>query len=220
MSHDCERFREQLMSMVSDGSAIARDVITDARGCVECAAILHQLAVVVTPAAMIAPGPDTELRAIVGGRRSARQVWTIRRATNFAIGLALATAWMVAFEWHYRMIGRFGVFTPAVALRAIVISLGVIGGVYLSVRGVMRDGRRVRLFSRWNGRQLQGICVGIGELFGISAWIVRALFVALLVTGLGGGTIYCLLAFVVMWHPDDAARLGWWRHRVGRRRAR
>jgi hypothetical protein len=40
---------------------------------------------------------------------------------------------------------------------------------------------------------------------------VRLGFVALFVTGLGGGSIYFLLAFLIDFHPDDRQHLMWFR---------
>jgi phage shock protein PspC (stress-responsive transcriptional regulator) len=91
----------------------------------------------------------------------------------------------------------------------VIASVLVIG--YFALYGARRGGERVVLYARWQGRQLQGICVGIAAFFGVPTWLVRAGFLALVLTGLGGGTIYFLLAFLVDFHPDDRKFMRWFR---------
>jgi len=220
-THDCQGFNGHLTAALLDGVAPPPELVADARSCPVCRVVLQDIARAIAPARVSEPGPQVADRAISEGGRWARRVYAIGKLINVSVSVLLVTLWIVFVELSYRMNVGFEMPSPGHAARAITVigTVTVIG--WLALRGRVVGGRREVLYSRWPRRQLQGLCSGIAEFFRAPLWLVRALFVALFVGGLGGGTIYFLLSFLVSWHPDDRRHLAWfriqrwWRRRRG-----
>jgi phage shock protein PspC (stress-responsive transcriptional regulator) len=208
-THDCDAFRERLITAL-DGNALASDVLDGAHACAECSQVLRDLMSAITPPVDLEPSPTSAERAIVVGSRWARRVFVVGKTINVAISITIVLGWFAFVELRYAPHIGFRLPTGGLASLIteafIVIALGT-----FALRGHVRNGRREYLYSRWDRRQLQGICTGIAEYFRVPLWLVRLGFIALFVSGLGGGTIYFLLAFLISFHPDDRRHLHWFK---------
>lgn len=219
--HDCDRFQDRLTAALLDGVAPPDAVLVEGRQCPACATVLQDLTTAIAPASTVEPSPQATDRAIADGSRWARRAFAIAKLINVSISITLVTLWLLLVELELR--SGAGLRWPPTGLgaRAITVVASVVVIGYLALHGRIRAGRRERLYARWPRRQLQGVCVGIAEYVGLPLWLVRLAFVALFVTGLGGGTIYFLLAFLVSFHPDDRRYMRWfriqrwWRRRRG-----
>ena len=215
-THDCATFQDRLTTALTDDGALSTETLAVGRQCATCAAVLRDVVRATAPDDAIEPSPQVADRAIAGGQSWARRAWAIAKLVNVTVSVGLVVMWILVVEL------AFGLRLPSLgnAARAMVVisTVSVLG--YLALRGHVRAGEREVLYARWPGRQLQGLCVGIAEYFRVPTLLVRTVFVVLFVTGLGGGTIYFLLSFLVGFHPDDRQYLRWfriqrwWRRRV------
>lgn len=219
-THDCHEFQDRLTSYLVDDVAPPHDMIVFARTCSACAAILRDLADSIEVESVLEPSPQVAERAIARGSRWARRVYAVGKLIKISISLALVTLWFLYVELGFRSAVGFQLHRVGEEPRLIVVTCTVIAVGYLSLIGWSRRGERSKLYARWAGRQLQGICVGTAGFFGVPVWSIRIAFLALFFAGLGGGTIYILLAFLVDWHPDDRQHMTgfrierWWRRRL------
>ncbi|MDB4957369.1 MAG: PspC domain protein [Myxococcales bacterium] len=209
--HDCTAFQDRLTSSLLDNVPPPADAMASARECSTCTSMLRDLVQAIDPEDGLAPSSQVSDRAIARGRRRARRAYAIAKVINVSISVTLVTLWFVYVELGYRSMGGFRFPEAGQQARAIVVASTVLVFGYLALRGWGRAGERSKLYSRWAGRQLQGICNGIARFFGAPVWLIRVGFLALFVAGLGGGTIYFLLAFLVDWHPDDRKYMTWFR---------
>jgi phage shock protein PspC (stress-responsive transcriptional regulator) len=199
---------------------LSSDVLDAGRECAACGQVLQDLVRAIAPAVELEPSAAAAARAVDLGTRWARRVYAIGKVINIALSVAFVSWWIVFVELAYR--SRVGFQFPAGNLaRAVTVIIAVSALGYLALHGRVRDGTRDILYSRWEGRQLQGICAGLAAYFAVPRWLVRLGFLALFFAGLGGGTIYFLLAFLISFHPDDRRHLHWfkvqrwWRRRRG-----
>ena len=219
--HECVEFQDRLTSSLLDDVAPPAEALAAAKACTSCAPILRDLAQAVDSEYALEPSPQVASRAIAEGRRWARGVHAVGKLINISVSLALVSFWLLYVELGYR--SALGIRLPTLGDRAralaVVCTVLVIG--FLALRGWGPRGHRRVLYARWPRRQVQGVCVGIAEFFRLPIWLIRLAVLSLFVAGLGGGTIYFLLAFLVDWHPDDRQHLTWFRiQRWWRRRRR
>jgi len=66
-----------------------------------------------------------------------------------------------------------------------------------------------RLYLRNEGRQLQGLCVGIAEYFGLSVILVRLIALTIALTNPYGVLAYLLLGVSFPWHEADRNHWSW-----------
>lgn len=209
--HECDEFQNQLTASLLDDVAVPASALAAANACTSCAPILRDLAQVVDPEHALEPSPQVASRAIARGRRWARGAHAVGKLINITVSLVLVSIWLVYVELGYR--AALGVRLPSLGeqVRALVVISTVLVIGYLALRGWgPRDHRRI-LYARWPRRQVQGVCVGIAEFFRVPVWLIRMVVLVLFFAGLGGGTIYFLLAFLVDWHPDDRQYMTWFR---------
>lgn len=219
-THDCDTFQDRLTTALLDGSSLPAETIAIGRRCPTCAAVLRDVVRATEPDEALEPPPQVAARAIARGQRWARRAWAIAKVVNGTLSVVLVALWLFVVELAFKL----RVPSPGDAPRATVVISTVVVLGYLALHGRMRAGERDVLYARWPGRQLQGLCVGIAEYFRVPIWLVRTVFVGLFLAGLGGGTIYFLLSFLVSFHPDDRRYQRWfriqrwWRRRHWRRR--
>jgi phage shock protein PspC (stress-responsive transcriptional regulator) len=216
--HDCNAFQTQLTTALVEDNEVSPASLHDARTCDRCRPLLRDLATAVSlhvnsegelePAAMAAT------RAIASGRRWAIAMYGLGKLINVGVSLTIVVAWLAFIE--LRDVGPLDLGLHD-RLRETLVTFTVAGVGLLALVGW----RGRRLYARWPRRQLQGICTGLAEYFRLPLWLVRLAFVWSFFAGLGGGTIYFLLAFLVDFHPDDRHHLlgfriaRWWRRRRG-----
>lgn len=201
--HDCTEFETELTAAFMNDSELPAVALSQARGCARCRPLLRDLATAVTAhTSELEPGIDIATRAVTSGRRWAIALYSLAKLVSVGISLTIVIAWLSFIELHDIHILGLGSHAREAIVTSTVASLG-----YLALVGW----RGRRLYSRWPDRQLQGICTGIAEYFRLPLWLVRTAFIGLFFAGLGGGTIYFLLAFLIDFHPDDRHHLMWFR---------
>ena len=203
--HDCTEFEAQLTAAFIDDCEPLAVALSEARLCARCGPLLRDLATAVAAReSELEPSVAIATRAVTRGRRWAIALYSLAKLVSLVISLAIVIAWLALVELRDIRILDLGLGAHT---RETVVTLMVAGIGYLALVG----SRGRRLYSRWSHRQLQGICTGIAEHFGLPLWLVRIAFIGLFFAGLGGGTIYFLLAFLVDFHPDDRQHLTWFR---------
>jgi phage shock protein PspC (stress-responsive transcriptional regulator) len=213
--HDCEAF-ERHLALVLSGEAELGDLAA-ARACPRCAPTLRSLSTVLSgpPEPEQGPAMAVELESARLGAASARRAAGLAAAARLGVGLGLGalSLWVLQWDDALATLGGHRVTAWWPVARAVFVSVAALALVTLSL--VRRAGAwPAPLFLRWQGHQVNGVCTGLAQAFGLPVWVVRAIFVALFVTGLGGGTLYLALAFALTWSPEERAHL--WRFRLRR----
>lgn len=205
---DCGAFAERLARALEQGDSALADFSTAASGCPKCVEMLRLLVAATEPEHISLPQgqPPSSFATSPLPSRLARRLWVWLNAVRVALSVGLAAAWL-ALPW-LGLVKPLGVPTTGDTLHRLpgILVAAVLGSWlwYLGLVRRERGHRPQRLHARWKrGRLLQGVCVGIGEYFGISPWWVRAAFVALALLGLGGLPLYLLLVLGLSFHPDD-----------------
>src|SRR5262249_30125771 len=122
------------------------------------------------------------------------------------VGTALAAAWIAGFNlglYSFRFKTGFRWYAPSWTVESVTVLLAAAVAWYL---GAVGNGSR-RLYLRYAGRWIQGVCAGLAEYLGIPVWLVRMVFVLLFSIGWGGGSLYIACSVMLTFHPDDRQHL-------------
>jgi phage shock protein PspC (stress-responsive transcriptional regulator) len=155
--------------------------------------------------------------AAIAGKVAAEVVRTHRRRMLWkglllvAVVLLSAKVWIAGKPYKHR-----------VAITAMVAFATGAPLIVAFMNARSASTRRRRVYKRINGFHVSGVCRGISEAFPIPAWLLRLLFLALLVYSRPIAlAVYCGLDLILPVHPDDRVHLlrfriaRWWRGRRG-----
>jgi len=213
--HDCEGFQRVIATALSLGEELPAWSLNDARSCTSCAELLRSLRKATREDVVLAaPRPEAEARSVTLASTAARRTFMAIGIARACLGLVAGLAWIVLVEWKIGtyLLGQGSIHLRTLeVVRASIVTLVVVWLGLIATFDRRRGSRPPRLHTRWNGRQLQGICVGLSEYLGGPAWMWRLGFLTLFFSGLGGGSIYLILSFVISFHPDDRRHLLWFR---------
>ncbi len=214
--HDCGAFERHLGLVLSGQAELAG--LDAARRCPRCAVTLRSLSTVLSSPvdAGETPASSVEVESARLGSEVARRAARLAALVRLAVGLGLGAFSLWVLQWDDALSAFVGSGWAAWGplARAVLVSASAMGLVGFSLSRRAGPGWPGPLFLRWQGHQVNGVCTGLAQAFGVPAWVVRALFVLLFVSGLGGGSLYLALAFALTWAPDDRGHL--WRFRLRR----
>jgi phage shock protein PspC (stress-responsive transcriptional regulator) len=214
----CARAESNVARYLTEGTSLDESVLAHMKDCGECAATLQRAQALGNllengAANSSAVVVDTNLSPVLTREVAA----AVKRRLLVRAVLALAVI-VVGYYFWVRIESGPGLNNPT--------AVWVIGMLFFTLpllaaaktAGV--DVGPARVYKRIRGRQLSGVCQGLGESFAIPVWILRMAFIAL--TFLSGWTIvlYLILDVIMQIHPDDRSELlrfriaRWWKRRV------
>ncbi len=215
--HGCEAFQGRLVALVRTGQELAPGEIKEARGCSACSALVGSLEEALRPLGLVEPTEATLHRAQQGGAEVLARVVRGLRALRLLSPLALvavARLWMEVGSVGRSRVSAWSAADWLCILVPLVWALSASG--FARERGV----RPPRLYTRWDGQQIQGVCAGLGIYWGLPAWLFRIAFVAMVAVGLPGVSLYLLLSLGLSFAPEDRRHFLLFRCQRGLRRLR
>jgi phage shock protein PspC (stress-responsive transcriptional regulator) len=209
--HVCEDFESALIELIAAGQPVLENTVAEARRCAHCDGVLRSLSTLsgtlsTDGGRVPALAPHVEKETVVAAGRVARRVAWLFTVGRLILGTVLAAAWIAGFNlglYSFRFATGIRWYAPSWTAESVSVLLGAIFVWYL---GAIGYGTR-RLYLRWPGHWVQGVCTGLSEYLGIPVWPVRTAFLLLFFTGWGGGSLYIACSVMLTFHPDDRQHL-------------
>jgi phage shock protein PspC (stress-responsive transcriptional regulator) len=211
--HSCNAFSDCVSQALAGNGPLPPEEVALARTCARCSHTITLLtqALAEPPSELPLPRTEAEAQTTARAQGTARRAWKLSSLLRALTGLGVGTYTLWIGQW-------FALFSAPIEtrpfLRALVASAATIWLITLGFVARQRPGRSSHLFLDWQGRQLQGLCSGIAKYFGVQVWLVRALFLLLVVGDLGGLTIYFAASFGLTFDPNEREHL--WSFRARR----
>ncbi len=196
----CEDAIDRLIAALRNGGDVSDEDRRHVAACAECQRVLAAAGRLEDELEADVPAGVSEV-PIARATREAEAAIRMQRARRVAFtllgALAMLIPWLLVPKiWLLQVIGA-------------LVGLGAVGS--LVVDGLNRRAGGVMLYKRLNRQWIFGVCRGLAEASGLSVWVIRAVFILLLIVGQSGRAIglflYLLLDMSLEVHPADRGQL-------------
>ena len=214
---NCNDAVAALVASLENGTTMTDEQREHIRTCARCRELLDSAKELLETRE---PAPAVGMDAALAAAEEEVQRQRVKRVVTIVIGVAVVLAAAVSLMFipvDGAAPASFWLFAFGMAA---LISAGFAIPVLLIIY-LLRGSVKHRLYKRLQGRMIFGVCLGIAEKMKWDVFVVRLIFIGLLILAGGlGAWFYVALAVAMPVHPDDRQHLlrfrlrRWWQRRT------